>query len=140
MERKYKQRGYMDRGGTEDKKEIREQERPRNVLGGPRTVLMPGTREVSRCAQCGALIQNLAEPAGQCGKCGAALHSCKQCTYFDPGSRFECRQPIPERIARKDAANNCTFFAMKVTVEKETTSGGARADDARRAFENLFKK
>jgi hypothetical protein len=29
---------------------------------------------------------------------------------------------------------------MKVTVEKETTSGGARADDARRAFENLFKK
>ncbi|HKW26129.1 MAG TPA: hypothetical protein VJN48_10125 [Terriglobales bacterium] len=140
MERKYKQRGYMDRGGTEDKRESREQERPRKVLGGPRTVLMPGTREVSRCAQCGVLIQNLAEPAGQCSKCGAALHSCKQCKYFDPGSRFECRQPVAERVARKDAANSCTFFAMKVTVEKETTSGGVRADDARRAFENLFKK
>jgi len=140
MERKYKQPGYMDRGGREGKQESREQERPRNMEGGPRTVLMPGTREVSRCAQCGALIQNLAEPAGNCGRCGTALHVCKQCTDFDPGSRFECRQPIPERIARKDAANNCTFFAMKVTVEKETTSGGARVDDTRRAFDNLFKK
>lgn len=140
MERKYKQRGYMDRGGNEAKHESREEERPRNMVGGPRSVMMPGTREVSRCAQCGALIQSLAEPTGQCGKCGATLHACKQCTYFDPGSRLECRQPIPERIARKDAANNCTFFAIKVTVEKETTSGGARTDDARRAFENLFKK
>ncbi|HLK31565.1 MAG TPA: hypothetical protein VKT29_00665 [Terriglobales bacterium] len=140
MDRKYKQRGYMDTGSSEKKQESREQERPRSMVGGPRSVVMPGTREVSRCAQCGALIQNLAEPGGQCSKCGAALHACKQCASFDPGSRFECRQPIPERVARKDAANQCTFFSLKVTVEKETTSGGARADDARKAFENLFKK
>jgi hypothetical protein len=29
---------------------------------------------------------------------------------------------------------------MKVAVERETSSGAASATDARRAFENLFKK
>jgi hypothetical protein len=139
MDRKYRQRGYMDSGGQKPP-EKQEQRPPKNPLGGPRPIQLPGTRTVSRCAQCGAIIQALAEPAGQCPKCGAALHTCKQCTHFDPGSRYECRQPIPERIPRKDVANNCAFFSMKVTVEKETSSGASRADDARRAFENLFKK
>ena len=101
---------------------------------------MPGTRTISRCAICGALIQALDEVSGQC-QCGAALHSCKQCTHFDPDSRYECRQPITERIARKDAANQCTFFSLRVRVERETTSAGvSRPEDARKAFERLFKK
>jgi hypothetical protein len=50
-------------------------------------------------------------------------------------------QPIPERIARKDARNECTFYSIRVMVEKETsTPTPVRADDARKAFENLFKK
>jgi len=138
MDRKYRQRGYMDTGG--EKREKQEQQRPKDPLGGPRPIQLPGTRTVSRCAQCGVILQALAEPVGQCPKCSTALHCCKQCSHFDPGSRFECREKILQRIARKDAANNCTFFSMKVTVEKETTSGGVRTDDARRAFENLFKK
>jgi hypothetical protein len=69
-----------------------------------------------------------------------ALHTCKQCAYFDPGARFECRQPVQERIARKDAANQCELFAMKVAVERDTTAGAKRPEDARQAFENLFKK
>jgi predicted RNA-binding Zn-ribbon protein involved in translation (DUF1610 family) len=102
---------------------------------------MPGTRSVSRCSQCGTVLQGLTEAAGQCPKCGFELHSCKQCTYFDPSSRFECMQPIPERIARKDARNECTFYSMRVTREKETsTPAAAKPSDARQAFENLFKK
>jgi hypothetical protein len=137
-DRKYRQHGYMDRDKPAAEK--REQPRPTNDLGGPRTPQMPGKRSLSRCAQCGTILPATADPGGQCPKCGAALHCCKQCTYFDPGSRFECRQPIPERIARKDAANNCTFYLMKVTVERETSSGAVRVDDARKAFDNLFKK
>ena len=72
---------------------------------------------------------------------GLELHSCKQCTYFDPSSRFECTQPIPERIPRKDQRNDCTFYSMRVMVEKETSTPAAqRPNDARQAFENLFKK
>lgn len=101
---------------------------------------MPGTRQVSRCAQCGTVLQGTPVD-GKCAKCGFELHSCKQCMYFDPGSRFECMQPIKERLARKDAANQCEFYEIRVTREKETSTPAAvKPNDARQAFENLFKK
>ena len=103
-DRKYRQPGYQDRGRETSEK--REPPRPKDSLEGPRAMQMPGTRSVSRCAQCGTVLPAMVENLAQCPKCGAALHTCKQCTYFDPGSRFECRQPVPERVARKDAANN----------------------------------
>ena len=139
-DRKYRQRGYQDSGEPQK----RSPEKPvKKDTFGPRPVQMPGTRMVSRCAQCGTVLQALADLPERCPKCGFELHSCKQCTYFDPSSRFECMQPIPERIPRKDAKNDCTFYAIRVTREKETTTpatGGSRPDDARRAFDNLFKK
>ena len=139
-DRKYRQPGYMDSGGDRNKSKDKSGPTPRpEQTYGPRVVNMPGTRTVSRCAQCGVVLPAMAEPTGQCPKCGFALHCCKQCTHFDPASRFECGQPIPERVAKKDAANKCTFYAMKVMVEKETSTA-MRANDARKAFENLFKK
>jgi predicted RNA-binding Zn-ribbon protein involved in translation (DUF1610 family) len=141
-DQKYRQHGYMDQG--RDKPASRG---PGQAPGlkkdetfGPRAIQMPGTRTVSRCAQCGTVLTTLTEPVGQCPKCGFELHSCKQCAHFDPASRFECRQTVTERVSRKDTRNQCTFFAVRITVEKETSSAGMRADDARKAFENLFKK
>src|SRR5450755_2747083 len=116
MTAKYRQHGYQDSG---DKREREGQkssaEKPvRKDTFGPRPVQMTGTHSVSRCAQCGTLLTAVAEPVGQCAKCGFELHSCKQCSYFDPSSRFECTQPIPERIPRKDQRNDCTFYSMRV--------------------------
>jgi len=137
---KYRQPGYQDRGDEPQRKSVSERPSRKDTFG-PRPVQMPGTRTVSRCSQCGTLLQAITEPLGQCPKCGFELHSCKQCTYFDPSSRFECMQPVPARIARKDARNECTFYSIRVMVEKETSnSAPARPNDARQAFENLFKK
>jgi len=129
----------MDRG---EQKQKGSSERPakKQDTFGPRAIQMPGRRNVSRCSQCGTVLQVLTEPLGQCPKCGFELHSCKQCSYFDPSSRFECTQPIPERIPRKDVRNDCTFYSIRVMVEKETSASSVRTDDARKAFENLFKK
>jgi len=150
---KYRQHGYQDRdweskgkgkeSAREEKPKVPQERKsgpPRwDHALGPRPVNLPGTREVSRCAQCGTVLQGT--PSGQCTKCGFELHSCKQCMYFDPGSRFECMQPITERIAKKDARNECQFYEMRVTREKETsTPASQRPNDARQAFENLFKK
>ncbi len=135
-DRKYRQPGYQDRGDDRSAPKSQPAPKSRDLTYGPRPIQMAGTRTVSRCAQCGAVLPGLGE--GQCPKCGFELHSCKQCTHFEPASRFECRQPIPQRIVRKDARNDCAFYSLRVAVEKET--GSARADDARRAFENLFKK
>ena len=143
MAAKYRQHGYQDRDEDRQKRDSGERTAPpkRDNTFGPRPIQMPGTRDVSRCSQCGTLLPSLGELPGQCPKCGFELHSCKQCTYFDPSSRFECMQPIPERIPRKDARNECTFYSIRVTREKETsTPTQVRPNDARQAFENLFKK
>ena len=69
------------------------------------------------------------------------LSSVKLCAYFEPAARFECGEAVPERVARKDALNTCALFSIRVMLEKETSSKGApRPNDARAAFENLFKK
>ncbi|MGH9860319.1 MAG: hypothetical protein ACRD5F_09885, partial [Candidatus Acidiferrales bacterium] len=89
---------------------------------------------------------------GKCPKCALELHCCKQCRHFDTGARFECTQPIPERIPKKDAKNDCTFYEFRYTVEKDTAPASAApapqapltspssAHDARKAFDDLFKK
>ena len=157
MDRKYKQKGYRDRDSEERKRERAEHRppepraRPHELLG-PRTPRMVGTVTRARCSSCGAVLAPNFDVNGDCPRCHAALHCCKQCVHFDTGRQFECTQPIPERIAKKDAKNNCRFFAFRTTVEKDTSpvayataapappTASARPNDARKAFEDLFKK
>jgi predicted RNA-binding Zn-ribbon protein involved in translation (DUF1610 family) len=159
MDRKYKQKGYEDRDGRDSREKKRERSerppepRPKQDMLGPRTPRMVGTVTRARCTSCGAVLMPGFDAAGECPRCHAALHSCKQCVHFDTGRQFECTQPIPERVSKKDAKNNCTFFQFRTTVEKDTSpvtyatnvpippaSSPARPNDARKAFEDLFKK
>ncbi len=138
-DRKYRQHGYQDSGSEREK--LPSQQKPvRKDTFGPRPLQMPGTHTVSRCAQCGTLLTMLTEPLGQCPKCGFELHSCKQCTYFDPSRRFECMQPVLERVIKKDIRNECPSFSISVRVEKQTSTGASsRPNSARKAFDDLFK-
>lgn len=141
MSPKYRQPGYQDRDEPQKRSSGTEKPRSKDQTFGPRPLQMPGTRTVSRCSQCGTVLAATTETVGQCPKCGFELHSCKQCTYFDPSSRFECMQPVTERVARKDTRNQCPSYSMRISVEKETsTPAPSRPNDARQAFENLFKK
>jgi len=153
MDRKYKQRGYQDHDAPDKKKERGERQaepRPKQDMLGPRTPRMVGTVTRARCTSCGAVLMPGFDPNGECPRCHASMHSCKQCVHFDTGKQFECTQPITERIAKKDGKNDCTFFEFRVTVEKDTSpvnyAAGApaaaapRTNDARKAFEDLFKK
>src|SRR5579885_1094351 len=136
MERKYRQRGYMD----SEKECSPKQPRPKVENFGPKTPQMPGTHLVSRCAQCGTVLPRGFDPQGRCPHCGFELHCCKQCAHFDTSARFECNQPITARIVKKDARNECGFYAPRVILEKQTSPDSARPDDPRKAFEALFKK
>jgi hypothetical protein len=158
-DRKYRQAGYQDNGERPERshgepKKIKTPGAPRTVISmsreGPRSPVMPARRGVSRCSGCGTLLSPDVDPQSQCPKCAFELHSCKQCANFDTGQRFECLKPIPVRITKKDAKNDCTYYVMKVTLEKETSSAGAvaatpaaptvRPSAARQAFEDLFRK
>jgi hypothetical protein len=146
-DRKYRQRGYQedDRDKPAAPKTSRPAPEPGAPAGarrisqdGPRNINMPGYRQVVRCSQCGNVVSG--SDIGldsRCMRCGADLHACAQCASFDPGSRFECMQPVPARVTPKGARNGCTFFEPRTTVERETTT--PRPDDARKAFDDLFK-
>jgi hypothetical protein len=84
------------------------------------------------------MLGALTDPTGTCPRCRAALHACKQCSHFDPSRRFECREPVTERIADKVAPNECPRFSLRVVVERDTAVGAVRPDEARRAFDDLF--
>jgi hypothetical protein len=140
-DRKYRHRGYMDsegesRGG-----------RP----SGPRPPRPEGPRGrgvdqnkavVFACRSCGEKRRDLEDLRfdSKCEKCGAALHACAQCSHFDTSVRWECTQPIPERIAAKKLANTCTFFSPQRSFDLTGSRGEATPDDARAAFDRLFKK
>jgi hypothetical protein len=96
-----------------------------------------GSHEVFRCSRCGNRLGLPVAEDARCSRCGADLHSCIQCVSFDTSARFECSQPITARVAPKDARNNCTFFAPRTTVERQTGTQGPTS--ARQAFDDLFK-
>ena len=146
-DRKYRQRGYQDepRDRTPRPQGPRQPPEPGAPAGarrlssqdGPKTIQMPGFREVVRCTQCGTVVADEIGLESRCARCGVDLHACSQCLSFDPGSRFECMQTIPARVAPKNARNTCTLYAPRATVERETTT--PRVNDARKAFDDLFK-
>ena len=138
-DRKYRQTGYQDddRGAPRS----RGPQAPREKKEGPRgRGLGAPTATVFRCVNCGTKVP-IAGAVGldaACPKCKADLHTCANCTHFDTAARFECRQPIPERVPKKRDRNACTFFTPKATVE---FGGDERRapDDPRAAFDALFK-
>ena len=145
-DRKYRQRGYQDSNRERQPRPQAPRPAPepgapagaRRISGqdGPKNINMPGFREVVRCTQCGAVITEDVGLQSRCPRCAAELHSCAQCTSFDPGSRFECMQTVAARLSPKNARNDCALYAVRTTVERETTS--PRPDTARKAFDDLF--
>jgi hypothetical protein len=156
LERKYSHRGYMDTDAPKKKEKRAPEGRPaRQEQIGPRTPRMVGSITRARCSNCGAVLPSGVDPKSKCPRCGLELHSCKQCVHFDTGAQFECTEPIPEYIAKKDARNACTFYSFRMTIEKDiaptasivappaapsTSSTSYRPNNARKAFEDLFKK
>jgi hypothetical protein len=159
-DRKYRQRGYMD--SDRERNDRRENgQKPRGPQGprtlqdpnGPRLPRLVQAVAAARCYNCSTTLPAGVDFRGSCPKCGKALHCCKQCSHFEPSTRFQCLKPIPARIPYKDQANECELFSSKVTVVRDggPSQGAAAAppaapepvrspNDARAAFDSLFKK
>jgi hypothetical protein len=159
-DRKYRQNGYMDSGESKNFREDRPKPpqgpRPPLDVTGPRLPRLVQHVAASRCYNCATTLPPDADLNGNCPKCNAELHCCKQCSHFEPSTRFQCLKPIPVRIPVKDKANECSLFTPRVTVARDGTAGTSapppsaapnagppaprNADDARSAFDKLFKK
>jgi hypothetical protein len=161
-DRKYRQHGYMDsdresRGPREDRPKPPGPRPPIDVTG-PRLPRLVQHVAAARCFNCATALPPGTDMNGVCPKCNADLHCCKQCSHFEPSTRFQCLKPIPVRIAIKDKRNDCPLFTPRVTVAREGTTNGLspaapassgpvagppaprNPEDARSAFDKLFKK
>lgn len=138
-DRKYRQRGYQehDREQQRSRPQSKPIDRDRD-LEGPRSPRMMAFGETVKCVSCGAKAPTSINLASTCTKCNGALHTCRQCTFFDPSAHFECSKPITVKIVNKNARNTCELFTPRTVVERETSSGAP--NDARAAFAKLFKK
>jgi hypothetical protein len=165
-DRKYRQHGYFDSNSSPSgngangngNRPKPSGPRPPLDITGPRLPRLVQAVTASRCYSCSTTLPPGTVVNGPCPKCGAQLHCCKQCSHFEPSTRFQCMKPVPVRIPVKDQANDCALFSARVTVAREATSsqmpgGGVRpsgqnagpppprnASDARDAFDRLFKK
>jgi len=158
-DRKYRQHGYMDSdrngGGPRQDRPKPNGPRPPIDVTGPRLPRLVQHVAAARCFNCSTALPPDIDFTGNCPKCNAELHCCKQCTHFEPSTRFQCLKPIPVRIAVKDKANQCEMFKPRVTVARDgvANSGSVSSappasnapaprnpEDARNAFDRLFKK
>jgi len=143
-DRKYRHRGYQD---DDRDREQQQRQRPKTDgvkrydgaprgrgLGAPTTVTF-------KCARCGHEFANPEiEQHTACRSCGADLHSCTNCSFFDTGARFECRKPITARIESKTKANDCALFTPKTVRDLKVQASPDGPADPRAAFDSLFKK
>lgn len=159
-DRKYRQNGYQDSdrrdrpsgGNTDDRKRAPQGPRTFQDANGPRLPRLVQSVAAARCYSCATTLPDGFDWTGACPKCAAQLHCCKQCSHFEPSTRFQCLKPIPARIAYKDQMNTCPLFSPKVTISRDGVNGSPTAapitplsdirtpSDARAAFDNLFKK
>ena len=168
-DRKYRQHGYSDSStprngggnngnGSNGNRPKPSGPRPSIDITGPRLPRLVQAVTASRCYNCSQTLMPGSPVSGPCPKCGTQLHCCKQCSHFEPSTRFQCMKPVPVRIPLKDQVNECTLFSPRVTVAREASNnqlpgGGVRqpapsvnstpprdASAARDAFESLFKK
>lgn len=72
----------------------------------------------------------------ECPGCGRALHSCRNCGFYDPAYNNSCREPMAERVVDKERFNFCEYFIPSDTAAKPA----AKKTSAQDKLEALFKK
>jgi hypothetical protein len=153
-DRKYRHRGYQDGGGygsgssggsSQRPTGPRPDPRPERIEGAPRGRTAGGFGpEAFKCNACSTVRIGLEAPTPDetCVKCGADIHTCGNCRFFDTTTTWECRENIPARVSPKHTRNACAFFQPKVVRDLAADKGrqAQTPDDARKVFDALFKK
>jgi hypothetical protein len=152
-DRKYRHKGYQDSGGygsSSSSSGPRPQgprpDAPKGRLeGAPRGRTAGGFGpEAFKCNKCGMIRHSIGDLTHEeaCHSCGADLHTCGNCRFFDTTTLWECRENIPIRVVGKHAKNECALFQPKIVRDLSADKGRQpqSPDDARKAFDALFKK
>ena len=67
--------------------------------------------------------------------CGADLHVCKNCEFYDAGAHHECRESQAEYVKDKERSNFCDYFKFSKRGKATDNKAAAMAK-----LDDLFKK
>jgi hypothetical protein len=91
------------------------------------------------CWRCGASLKNIPKPLtrlAQCKTCGADLHVCRLCKFYNPTHFEKCDHEMAEPAREVDIANFCRYFRPKPGAYNPQDK--SRADDAMAQLKALF--
>jgi hypothetical protein len=91
------------------------------------------------CWRCGASLNEVILPLSRretCRACGAELHVCRLCTFYDPRITGGCREDRAEEVREKERANFCDWFKPRPDAYRPPDEAAART--ARAQLEALF--
>ena len=91
-----------------------------------------------QCWRCGHALDDEPLPLAReatCRGCGADLHVCRLCEFFDSSKANECREPVAERVVNKARANFCGYLTPR---PKAFAANDAATSSARSGLEALF--
>ncbi|HPC85586.1 MAG TPA: hypothetical protein P5238_01005 [Smithellaceae bacterium] len=72
----------------------------------------------------------------QCPFCGADLHVCLNCIFYERGIYNDCRESQAERVLEKSRSNFCDYFQYR----NGAVNPGKRPAGLQEKLSNLFKK
>ena len=70
-----------------------------------------------------------------CPSCGADMHCCFNCKFYDPAVSKQCRETVAELVTEKAKSNYCDYF-----VFADRSGVNSNAEEARRVLDHLFRK
>ena len=79
----------------------------------------------------------------ECPRCSQPLKVCLNCTFYEKGLQWDCRESIAEPVRDKERANFCDYFRLREGPGDQAgeQAGGLprqRAEQARDSFDKLF--
>ena len=115
------------------------------------------------CWKCGGSLADYSLPLRrleECRACGAELHACRMCEWYNIAVAKHCRETIAEEVKDKQRANFCDYFKPRANAYtaapldaaaraktdldalfgKATQPASTPADQARAELDALFGK
>lgn len=91
------------------------------------------------CWRCGADLNTITQPferLAQCRQCGADLHVCRLCKFYNPRLSDKCDHEMAEPAREVDVANFCHYFRPRSGAHNPEEK--QRADSAMDQLKSLF--
>lgn len=92
-----------------------------------------------RCALCRKtiVIDKYFSRSATCPVCSGDLHICLNCKFYSETSHNKCVEPKADFQRTRDKANFCDYF---IFMDSGTTTSKTECDDAKKKFDDLFRK